>query len=356
MIIVPDARLNGISVQASLTRDWALSTSAADEVFIVASDASSHAARPALFDIDRIAATAEAKKQYLSRVKPNLVLVESLFSLISDDEIGWASIVEDFGLSCTVRIHEMIPLEGSSTLWTKPAPPVHQFFPRPDSGVAFIIPTNVSRRHYTAVFGGDANVAVIPIAVDRRRLMEPRPMASSDILQPGTIYLRKGPLRTIESFAKVSREFPRSNLIFAGPTTSHVRPVSHEIKRLGLTSRVHILGPKEAIGQLYRSAALTTLHSAAESTPTVAIESVLSGRPFVGTAVGGVRELLQGTSAQHHLFDYGDTDRQAFVMGEVLRDPTTAYGRTLLDREVLLARHDIDHVGPKVIAACESVG
>jgi teichuronic acid biosynthesis glycosyltransferase TuaC len=65
---------------------------------------------------------------------------------------------------------------------------------------------------------------------------------------------------------------------------------------LGLTSKVHFVGPKspQELAAFYQCADVLVLPSAAEALPSVVAEAMICGTPVVATDVGGVREQLGG--------------------------------------------------------------
>lgn len=353
--MIPDGRLNGVYVQASVMRDWAVRSGAVEHASIVCLGSRPSIQNGSIPGVDLVEATAVAMKTYLTENSPSFVLLESLFSLTLNSVPGWTAVLTELGLPYVVRIHEMIPMEGAERMWTRAAPPPATFFPNPAQRVAVVVPTQTALKHYDLLIHKHRNVAVIPIGIDVDRVPEPLPPTTADILQIGTLYPRKGPLHTINAFAKISSRYPQSSLCFVGPLTAHVEVAVSACKLHGIYNRVQFVGSQEDAFGYYQSAALSTLHSESESTPTVAIESMLSGRPFTGSAVGGTTELLAGTSCERYLFEYGDTNGHARAMETILSDPYRAYMQTLADRSVLAGRHDIAVVGPRMIALGQSL-
>jgi glycosyltransferase involved in cell wall biosynthesis len=72
------------------------------------------------------------------------------------------------------------------------------------------------------------------------------------------------------------------------------------IAQLGVGDHIQLMGalPHQAINQWINASDFVTLCSFIEGSPTVMYESLACGRPFLGSAVGGIPEIINGT-------DYG---------------------------------------------------
>lgn len=70
-----------------------------------------------------------------------------------------------------------------------------------------------------------------------------------------------------------------------------------QARRLGIESRVHLVGPvaNELLPQWYSAADVSILASRSEGWANVLLESLACGTPVVATKVGGAADLLQGT-------------------------------------------------------------
>jgi glycosyltransferase involved in cell wall biosynthesis len=90
------------------------------------------------------------------------------------------------------------------------------------------------------------------------------------------------------------------------------------IERLGLSGRVHLVGPRpyDRIPLYFAAADASVLASHREGCPNVVLESLSCGRPVVATDVGGVRDLLSSQAGR--IVPLGDIDALAAAMAEVL--------------------------------------
>lgn len=118
------------------------------------------------------------------------------------------------------------------------------------------------------------------------------------VLTVARVIPRKGILPLIRAFARVATDFPAAELHIAGETVSfpeYAAACRAEVRRLGLTERVHFLGPLDtsALLRAYEEAQVTVLASLQETAPIVIGESMAAARPVIATAVGGVPYMLE---------------------------------------------------------------
>lgn len=100
--------------------------------------------------------------------------------------------------------------------------------------------------------------------------------------------------------------------------TADLRPELEALAtELGIRQRVHFAGRREPDGlaDLYQQSDLLVLASETEALPSVITEAMLSGLPFVSTAVGGIREQAAGFG---HLVEQRTAESLAAGMAHVL--------------------------------------
>jgi glycosyltransferase involved in cell wall biosynthesis len=115
------------------------------------------------------------------------------------------------------------------------------------------------------------------------------------VLYVGNLERVKGPDILINAFAKMS-EFTNSEPLLASVGAgSMLKSLRGNVRQLGLDERIKWLGrlTHQEIPVWLGAADLLCLPSRMEGCPNVVIEAFASGRPVVGTAVGGVPELLE---------------------------------------------------------------
>jgi glycosyltransferase involved in cell wall biosynthesis len=93
-----------------------------------------------------------------------------------------------------------------------------------------------------------------------------------------------------------------------------------QAERLGMASRIRFLGQVtagEPVRRILDAADLFVLPSRTEGLPRALVEAMARGLPCIGSAVGGVPELLDASE----LVPAGDPAALAAKIQEVLRDP-----------------------------------
>ncbi|GGF89017.1 N-acetyl-alpha-D-glucosaminyl L-malate synthase BshA [Paenibacillus abyssi] len=122
----------------------------------------------------------------------------------------------------------------------------------------------------------------------------------------------------IDIFAKVSNAVPSKLLLVGeGPELSKIQ---HKIKELGLEEKVHFLGKQDDVAQVISVADLMLLPSEKESFGLVALEAMACGVPTIGSAAGGIPELVTHGETGY-LSPIGDTSQMAVNAIRLLKDP-----------------------------------
>lgn len=121
----------------------------------------------------------------------------------------------------------------------------------------------------------------------------------------------------VRVFARVRREIP-SVLVMVGDGPDRVHAEA-EAREQGVEDRVFFLGKIETVAPLLSAADLFLLPSQSESFGLSALEALASGVPVVGTAAGGLPEVVRdGVSGA--LCPVGDTDAMGSAAADILRD------------------------------------
>lgn len=165
-----------------------------------------------------------------------------------------------------------------------------------------------------AVLGVRAEV--LPFTSDAARFVASAPPEGApEILFVGRVGRAKGVDRLLEAFSRVKH--PAATVRLVGPSVGDV-DVEKTIDVLGLSGRVFVEGemPQDELPGRYARAACLALPSRGEGLPCVIVESLLSGRPVVATAVGGVGELVDDATGA--LVNDPSPDRLAAALDAVL--------------------------------------
>ncbi len=169
-----------------------------------------------------------------------------------------------------------------------------------------------------------------------------------DAAQPGNVLTvarvipRKGILPLIRAFARVAGDFPPAELHIAGEMVSfpeYAAACQAEVRKHGLSHRVHFLGPLDTLGLLraYEAAQVTVLASLQETAPIVIGESMAAARPVIATAVGGVPHMI-AAGRTGWLVPLGDEIALANALADALAHPERSREMGHRAREEALAR------------------
>ena len=162
--------------------------------------------------------------------------------------------------------------------------------------------------------------APIPPAV--RRGVHPYPAGPPHIGWIGRLESYKGVEDLLRAFVRVRADYPEARLDLAGDGSA--RPALGALaERLGLGSAVRWLG---RVRGAEKEAFFTGLHVLAvpssqyENFPLVALEALARGRPVVGTAIGGIPEIVED-GRNGRIVPVQDPAALAAGLLDVLRDP-----------------------------------
>lgn len=95
-----------------------------------------------------------------------------------------------------------------------------------------------------------------------------------------------------ETIVRSLIQLPENYYLFFAGQGSHEKVIKKLVKNLGLTHRVHFLGIRDDIYKLMHLVDLNILSTKQEGLSGVALESLASGKPFIGSDVSGVREIV----------------------------------------------------------------
>lgn len=100
--------------------------------------------------------------------------------------------------------------------------------------------------------------------------------------------VHKDQLSLINAFSGLPLRF---QLYFAGQGPDE-KNINELVKKRGLENRIHFLGVRKDVYKLMHLVDLNVLSTKQEGLSGVALESLASGRPFIGSDVSGVREIV----------------------------------------------------------------
>jgi len=105
----------------------------------------------------------------------------------------------------------------------------------------------------------------------------------------------KAPALFLESAVRIRAALPSVQFVMVGDGELRADCEAH-IRQTGLHGKVVLAGWKRDLSPVYADLDLLLLTSINEGTPLALLEAMASGRPFIATDVGGVRDLMTGTA------------------------------------------------------------
>lgn len=167
-----------------------------------------------------------------------------------------------------------------------------------------VIPVAISNqiaRSVERVYGIQCN-EVIPNCIslerfagesaDRNRWRERHGFSRDVVLliSAGRLEPQKDPLMLVRAFAAVGD--PNVHLLMLGDGSLQ-QEVTELVRSLKLEPRVHLLGKRDDVAQCLAASDIFVMASRWEGNPLTVMEAMASGLPVVGTAVGGVPDLVE---------------------------------------------------------------
>jgi L-malate glycosyltransferase len=122
----------------------------------------------------------------------------------------------------------------------------------------------------------------------------------------------------VRTFAGIVRHVP-ARLVLAGDGPDRLDAVE-EAETLGVADLLVFLGKQDSVADILACADLFLLPSASESFGLAALEAMSCGVPVVGTAVGGMPEVVE-SGVSGYLAPVGATSEMAEAAVRLLRDP-----------------------------------
>jgi glycosyltransferase involved in cell wall biosynthesis len=138
------------------------------------------------------------------------------------------------------------------------------------------------------------------------------------VLSVGSLTVQKAQDVMIEAFARLLPHVPAARLLIAGDGPLRAS-LEQRIARLGLGSRIGILGDRSDTAELMVGADLFALSSQREGLPMTLIEAMRAGCATVSTRIGGTGEIVvDGVTGR--LAAVGDTAAFAAAIRDLLTD------------------------------------
>jgi glycosyltransferase involved in cell wall biosynthesis len=145
-----------------------------------------------------------------------------------------------------------------------------------------------------------------------------------DVLYAGVMTPLKGVHHLVAAFAKAAPRSPGVRLVLVGgaPDTRYRRQLERQARELGIAGAVRFVPPlpQSELAERMAAARVLVLPSLSEGLGRVLFEAMAAGAPVIGTAVGGIPELVRD-GVNGFLVAPGDEDQLADRLVTLLHDP-----------------------------------
>ena len=199
----------------------------------------------------------------------------------------------------------------------------------------------------SAVDTDTVRAAAVPGARQRYAL----PLQAPIVVTPAALTEEKGHTTALEAARLLSAELPALTWVMAGAGSARAA-LEARIAALGLASRVRLLGQVDDVPSLLREATVAVLPSLSEGLGTAALEAMAVGVPVVGSAVGGLAELLSDGAGI--AVPPRDAVALAAAVRRVVTEPTLA-AQLVARSQVTLAAHEPARMARAVLDVYASV-
>ncbi len=189
--------------------------------------------------------------------------------------------------------------------WSSPLGKWHRFYNALDRRVLRLYPTVIAVSEHTArelrgVGFRRERLEILPNAIDveqwrprtRGALPPGLPSGRRFVGTVGRLSIDKDVPTLIRAFTQIAPAHPDLDLVLVGdgPERASLLALAGE---LGVRSRVHFLGQRGDLQELYGAFEVFVLSSRTEGMPNTLLEAMAMERPIVATPVGGVGEMVR---------------------------------------------------------------
>jgi glycosyltransferase involved in cell wall biosynthesis len=185
----------------------------------------------------------------------------------------------------------------------------------------------------------------VPVTKDEMRARLGIPSGAFVVGWVGRLSPPKTPLDMLASFDRVAREIPEAHLVLVGDGLMRGQ-VEAAVAASGLAGRVHLLGLRRDVPELFRAFDVFALSSRWEGLPRVFPQAMAAGLPVLTSDVGGASDAVRD-GENGWLIPIGDVGGMAARLLELARDPgrRAAMGRRGLELvEEFSARRMVDRL------------
>jgi glycosyltransferase involved in cell wall biosynthesis len=208
---------------------------------------------------------------------------------------------------------------------------------------------------HTYRIASPGKVAVVPLGLDLQPFAtagrESRNLGRAALGVPdgvplvgyvGRLTAVKNPTLFCSVAERVHRSVPDAHFVLVGDGDLRAN-VEGQVAAMGLSKQVTLAGWQRDMPTVYASLDALVVPSLNEGTPVTAIEAMAARVPVVGTAVGGLPDLV-ADGRTGHLAPSGDVEALADCVVRLLRNPQQARSLSLAGQEDVLARFGVERL------------
>lgn len=168
------------------------------------------------------------------------------------------------------------------------------------------------------------------------------PEGSRVLICPAALVGHKDHATLLSAMKRVVQENPQVHLLLAGEGVLRSQ-IETQIEQSGLQGNVHLLGHRNDVPQLIRSADIFVLSSKMEGLGSALIEAMFCETPIVACAAGGIPEVVRNEDTGL-LVPVGDVDALASALLRLLQDPGLGRSMVKRAREFAEKHFHVDHM------------
>lgn len=182
------------------------------------------------------------------------------------------------------------------------------------------------------------------------------PAESIVLLNVARVSPQKGQVYAVRALPIVSKQYPNVHLVLVGATTDSqwLAQLKKEIQLLGVTSQVHIIGPRSDVPDLLHACDIFVFPSLYEGLGIALIEAMAAGCACIACDTGPVPEVVSH-GVNGLLVPPRDETRLAEAVCELLADPDRRASLAVAARQSALKRFQPQIAADKLISIYESV-
>ncbi len=256
-------------------------------------------------------------RNLINEIKPSVIHIHnnykypaSVYSLLKNMDIPIVKTVHDFGMMCPTswcvmpngeicdgglseKCVEKNCITNRHYILMKPHNKIINKLEK-NSVSLFITPSKILKQKMEEY--GFNNVVHLPNFINSNNYeFDASKIEIGSILYIGSLTKFKGVHYLIEAFQSVRKEFPSAmlNIVGSGPFRPYLEA---KIRQMGVKEMVLFHGnvSDKAVKELYQKANVVVVPSIwMENSPMVIYEAMASGRPVVGSKIGGIPELVR---------------------------------------------------------------